>query len=273
MKTCTAIIVSGLAIASSASLVNNAQAKVYKHETRFSVKFAGIEVGKAKFNIEFDDVSYSLKGSGATTGLANWAAPTTGSIESSGSLNEKSLKPKLHKATVTEKKKKQETLLLSFAGDKVADVKFETIKPRGKRLAPKYIPLEAQHMAAVLDPASSLILPMSGAEARNGHKVCNQTLPVFDGETRYDIKLSYKATKPVKTQGYDGHAYVCKMRYVPIAGHKRDHRTVKEMAANKHMEIWLAPMQGVSVFTPVRFVIGTKYGRFDAVPEYFGGAS
>lgn len=269
-KTSKTIIASFLASLAVSTAVN---AQEYRHETRFSVKFAGIEVGKAKFNIKFDDISYSLKGSGKTTGLVDWAAPATGSVESSGLMKDNSIKPKIHKASVIEKKKKEETLLLSFTEDRVSDVKFQTNKPRKKRDAPRYIPVTTQHMASVLDPASSLIVPMSGADARDGRKVCNQTFPVFDGETRYDIKLSYKSTKPVETEGYKSHAYVCKMRYLPIAGHKKDHRTVKEMAANKRMEIWLAPMQGVSVFTPIRIVVGTKYGRFDAVPEYFGGAS
>ena len=74
----------------------------------------------------------------------------------------------------------------------------------------------------------------------------------------------------VKTAGYNGHAYVCRLRYIPIAGHKKNHRNIKEMAANKNMEIWLAPMGGVSVFTPIKISVSTKYGRFSAVPEYFG---
>ena len=125
-------------------------------------------------------------------------------------------------------------------------------------------------MAAVLDPASTMIVPMDGKDARDGKKVCDQRFPVFDGETRYDIRLRYKSVKPVKTKGYDGFAYVCQLRYVPVAGHKIDHRQVKEMAENKRMEIWLAPMQGVSVFTPIKIVVGTKYGRL--IATYFGDA-
>jgi len=248
-------------------------AESYKHETHFSVKFAGIEIGQAQFHIEFDNISYSLKGSGKTTGLIDWAAPATGTFESIGALEKNSLQPKHHTASVLEKKKPEESIKLSFSGNKVSDIKFISAKPKKPRAAPKYVPVEAKHMAAVLDPASSLIVPMSGSDATNGVKVCNQRFPIFDGETRYDIQLSYKSTKAIKTNGYKGHSYVCRMRYVPVAGHKTNHRTVKEMASNKNMEIWLAPMQGVSVFTPIKIVVGTKYGRFNAEPTYFGSAS
>ena len=170
------------------------------------------------------------------------------------------------------RKKKEESVKLSFANDKVTNIKIKANKKR-KRVAPKYIPLLAQHKAAVIDPVSTLIIPMSGPAAQDGKQVCNQRFPVFDGETRYDIKLLYKSTKKISTEGYNGNAHVCQMRYIPIAGHKKDHRNTKEMAKNKNMEIWLAPMEGVSVFTPIKIVIGTKYGRFTASPLYFGTAS
>lgn len=242
------------------------------HETRFSVKFGGVEVGIAKFKIQFDDTSYSLKGSGKTTGLVEWLAPSTGKFTSTGALKDDQLRPKIHQVSVKENKKKEESVQLSFAGDRVTDVKIKANKKR-KRVAPRYVPIEAKHMAAVIDPVSTLIVPMSGAAAKDGRKVCNQRFPVFDGETRYDIKLSYKSTKKISTQGYNGNSYVCSMRYIPVAGHKKDHRNVKDMAKNKNMEIWLAPMEGVSVFTPIKIVIGTKYGRFVANPQYFGTAS
>ena len=257
----------GAAMALAAPAVSSAETR--NHETRFSVKFAGLEIGKATFRITFDDDSYSLKGTGKTAGLAQWFSTSTGEVRSSGALIENSLKPKEHFAAVTEKKKKTESVSMSFSEDKVADVSYETNKPRKEKKAPKYVPVEAQHLAKVLDPASSLIVPMSGEDARDGRKVCNQEFPIYDGETRYNIRLSFKHTKPVRTDGYNGYAYVCRMQYVPVAGHKKDHRTVKEMARNKKMEIWLAPMGGVSVFTPIKIMVPTKYGRFSAVPTRF----
>jgi len=262
-----------IAFSASMALGTHAYAEAFKHETKFSVRFGGIEIAKASFNINFDDKSYAVKGAGKTSGLVDWVAPGKGEFKSAGAMIENQLKPKIHTALVHEKKKKPETLKLAFANNAVSDVEFKTNKPRKARKAPKYIPVEAKHMAAVMNPASALIVPMSGADAVDGRKVCNQQFPIFDGETRYNIKLRYKSTKPVKTDGYNGHAYVCQMRYVPIAGHKKNHRTVKEMAANKKMEIWLAPMSGVSVFSPIQIVVGTKYGRFSAVPKYFGAVN
>ncbi len=216
-KAITGSAVAFLAVISTTSMVN---AELKNHETRFSVKFGGIEVGIAKFKIQFDDNSYSLTGSGKTTGLVEWLAPSTGKFISAGAMIDDQLQPKTHQVSVKERKKKEESVKLSFANDRVTNVKIKANKKRN-RIAPRYVPLEAKHMAAVIDPVSTLIVPMSGQAAKDGKQVCNQHLPVFDGETRYDIKLSYKSTKKINTQGYNGHAYVCRMRYVPVAGHKK----------------------------------------------------
>ena len=251
-------------------LASPVTAEEIKHETRFAVKFGGLDIAKVKFDINFDDDSYSLKGAGHTAGLVNWFTSGTGEVFSEGKLKKTDLKPKAHKVSVVQKKKKPESVRLAFTNDKVSDVELKYNKKPKVRKAPNYVPVEAQHLAAVLDPASPIIIPVTGKDARDGRKVCNQRFPIFDGETRYDIKLRYLSTKPVNTAGYDGHAYVCRLRYIPVAGHKKNHRNVKEMAANKNMEIWLAPMGGVSVFTPIKISVSTKYGRFSAIPEYFG---
>lgn len=259
-------------VASGVVPVLPAQAEMLRHQTHFSVTYGGLEIGKARFDFTFDGKTYALEGSGRTTGLVEWLAPSTGSVQSAGSVIENQLKPQKHSVAVVEAKKK-ESLSLAFSNEKVVDVKFESTKKRKVRKAPKYVPIEANHLAAVLDPASTLIVPVAVADARDGNKVCNQRFPVFDGETRYDIRLRYKTVQPVKTKGYSGYAYVCQMRYIPVAGHKKNHKQVKEMADNKRMEIWLAPMQGKSVFTPIKIKIGTRYGSFAAVPTYFGAAS
>ncbi len=248
------------------------QAEMLRHQTNFSVKYGGLEIGKARFNISFDNKSYVLKGSGKTTGLVEWLAPSAGAVESAGAVIENQLKPRVHSVSVVERKKKKESVLLAFADERVVDVAIKSNKKRKVRKAPRYVPVKANHLAAVLDPASTLIIPVSASDARDGNKVCNQRFPVFDGETRYDISLRYKTVRPIKTKGYVGNTYVCQMRYIPVAGHKKNHKQVKEMAANKRMEIWLAPMLGKSVFTPIKIQIGTKYGSFVATPTYFGAA-
>ena len=143
-------------------------------------------------------------------------------------------------------------------------------KRRGRK---NYIVLEDRHKRGVIDPVSTLLLPIKVSDADKGAKVCSRNSPIFDGETRYDIRLQYKATKSIETDGYNGPAFVCTMRYVPVAGHRKNHKGVMEMAANEDMEVWLAPMKNGNYFTAIKFKIATKYGTFTAEPLYFGAPS
>ncbi|MEO0327028.1 MAG: DUF3108 domain-containing protein [Pseudomonadota bacterium] len=259
-----------IAIAAFSFLASAVHAEEKQHETHYSVTFGGLEIGKAKFNIASNGKTYSVNGKGGTSGLASWFAPTTGNVASIGAVSNNALKPQTHSVSVLERKKKPESVKLGFTNERVTDVEIVSAKKRKVRKAPAYIPVEDKHLVSVLDPASPMIIPVNADGTLNGSTVCNNKFPIFDGETRYDIELKYKSTRKIKTSGYKGYAYVCQLRYIPVAGHKKSHRNVKEMAKNKNMELWLAPMSGMSAFTPIKIVIGTKYGRFIAKPTYFG---
>jgi hypothetical protein len=56
-------------------------------------------------------------------------------------------------------------------------------------------------------------------------KICDETLPVFDGQMRFDIVLTPKRQTRVECDTpdeYSGSAAVCGVRFVPIAGYRPD---------------------------------------------------
>jgi hypothetical protein len=64
----------------------------------------------------------------------------------------------------------------------------------------------------------------------------------------------------VRTQGYSGPVAVCAARYTPIAGHRPDRASTKFMAANKAMEVWLAPVGASGFVAPYRISVKTQIG-------------
>ena len=93
-----------------------------------------------------------------------------------------------------------------------------------------------------------------------GPASCDRTIPIFDGYTRFDIDLSYVGQREVSAKGYKGPVAVCAVRYVPIAGHRRDRPATKFMADNKDLEVWLAPIDGARVLMPFRVSVRTMIG-------------
>jgi hypothetical protein len=112
----------------------------------------------------------------------------------------------------------------------------------------------------IVDPVGAFVIPAPIDAPPTSPAVCNRTLPVFDGYTRFDITLAYVGERKVKTKGYSGPVAICSVRYTPIAGHRRDRPATKYMADNKDIEIWLAPVAGANALMPYRVSVRTMIG-------------
>jgi hypothetical protein len=239
-----------------------------RHRTQFDIRFGALSVGEATIEVAFNEQRYELKASGRTVGVADLLAQGKGNAVSTGRIEAGRIIAQTSDALYFEKQKKS-SVHLEFDNGLVTKVAIVADKKKN-RTGPKWVEVNESHLRAVMDPASSIVVPVPYEQAKDPKAVCNRTLSLYDGETRYDIALSYKTTKPVSTQGYEGYAYVCRMKYVPVAGHKRKEKNVEYMAANDGMEIWLAPMQATNLFSPIRVEVPTWIGRISAVPAYFG---
>lgn len=247
------------------------------HETRFTVTYGGLTVGNMTFAVSLDGKSYELRGNGRTRGLAEWFAPGKADIRSSGRLSGQVLASDNHYLSVTESGKTA-TLRIAYSPQGEPEVFLQPDKRKKNPDPAKYVLLEPDHLRDVVDPASTLVVPVERERAKDPLAVCNRTLRVYDGETRFDIRLSYKENRQVRTAGYDGWAYVCRLDYVPVAGHRRNHRPIERMASNRDMEMWLAPVStsagdtesDLAVFTAIRIHVPTWVGTFTAEPDYFG---
>jgi hypothetical protein len=143
------------------------------------------------------------------------------------------------------------------------DVTETTVKPEPKRNPKNWIPVTDNDLRSVLDPLSGLIFPASA-------KVCPSRLPIYDGESRMDLVLTPKGTKPFSTKGFDGEAIVCSIRYVPKSGFRRGRSDI-EYLKKTPMEIWFAKAQSANVYAPVYARIPTRMGQVYVTAVKYGG--
>jgi hypothetical protein len=267
--------VSFIAVSALLSTSASAIAQPSRHETKFKVKFGGLTVGEVTFGVALDGNDYTFTGNGQTQGLADWFAKGKAVIKSEGRLAGSRTIASSHYLSVTEKKDTA-VLKMKFKNGWARDVYVNPDKRKKFKTEPKYAVFKPGDLGNVIDPASTMVVPVPVEQAKDPNAVCDHLFRVYDGDTRFDIKLSYKSNQPIKTEGYDGYAYVCKLQYIPIAGHKRKNKGTVQMAANNDMEIWLAPISGgdpkQSVFTAIRINIPTWVGTFTSEPDYFGPA-
>ena len=95
---------------------------------------------------------------------------------------------------------------------------------------------------------------------------CRHTLPIFDGQQRYDLKLAFKRMdKAAAEKGYAGPVVVCSLHYEPIAGHSASNTLVKYFSEGREMELALAPIAGTHWLAPIRFSIASTIAKANKI--------
>lgn len=143
----------------------------------------------------------------------------------------------------------QRSLELGFAGEGRYELRRDPPPepdPEVDSRLPETLPPE------IVDPLS-LAIAASRAVARNGS--CEQTLPVFDGQRRYDVFLRQVGPAilpPNEYALYDGPALRCSFRVERISGFRKTPRADRKPAAAPPI-LWLAEIGQDLPPLPVRY--------------------
>jgi hypothetical protein len=225
-------------------------------EARYEVTLAGIPVGKGTWVIDISDDQYSAAASGGTTGLLKAFASGSGTGAAQGRVVNGALLPITYSATTTSSKK-SETIRMALSGGNVKDFAIDPVPP----VDPDRIPVTDAHRHGVFDPMTGALLRVPGTGDPVSPEACHATTPIFDGRMRYDLKLDFKRMATVKAEnGYEGPVVVCAIYFAPIAGYLPDRAAIKYLAAQRNMEVWLAPIAGTRILVPYKMSIPTPIG-------------
>ncbi len=160
---------------------------------------------------------------------------------------------------------RRETVELRFQQKMVENISINPPSYPG----PRRVPITAAHLQNVVDPASAIILL---SQAHSGHDdACNKRLPIFDGKMRYDLVFSLKGTRSIGPAGrLHGIAYVCSVRYVPVAGHKIGKVGDNDYATgNTGIEVWLVPVPEAGLIVPYYVQVPTPAGTASMITAKF----
>ncbi|MFB2550384.1 DUF3108 domain-containing protein [Ensifer soli] len=231
-----------------------------EHLTDYAIALAGLPVAKASFHTALSDDRYTISGTLRSAGLGELFSKTSGETRVSGTVSRDRLRAGEY--SMSYKSGKRSRLIdVSFRNGNVVSA---TLSPMRKRNPKNWVPVSKADMRNVLDPLSGLVFPATA-------RVCPKTLPIFDGESRLDLKLSAKGTKPFKTEGFDGEAIVCGVQFVPKSGYRKGRKDVEYLRKLSTIEIWFAKADAVNVYAPVYARIPTGYGPVTVSATRFGG--
>lgn len=236
-------------------------------QANYAITLAGLSIGKAQLAASLDGTAYTLNVSSALTGIVGAVSKGRGAATARGNVAPSGVLTNGFSLSATNGTDTR-TIQIAAASGAVRNVVIEPpFVDKGD--GGDRIPLRDAHKIGVLDPVSALIMPSRAANPLDKAN-CERRIPVFDGSQRFDVILSYAGTRQVRTErGYSGPVLVCSARYVPVAGHRPERRVTKFMAENRHMEAWLAPVNGGKVLIPYRISVKTMIGTTVIEAEAF----
>lgn len=232
----------------------------------YAISIAGITVGKAEAESRFSGNGYAAAIVGSTSGISRLVSDASARLSGNGHILRSQVLPATYEMATVENGFSTHVTMAMHQGTVTSVVALPELAEAADR-----VPVTAAHKTDVVDPLSAFLVPLDQPGIPSGHRACNRTVKVFDGWTRYDVQLYYKETKAIdgSADTYSGRIIVCGARYVPVAGHRSTRKEVQEMANNKRLEVWLAPVTDVPVLVPFRILIGTNIGDMIIYATHF----
>jgi hypothetical protein len=240
-------------LALGAGGVNAARAEEWPNvRAVYDVNFNGFTVGSFEFQSQSEEESYSLVGT-ANLSLLLGAITWIGETRTFGLIADRLPKPAAFTFDFKSTSKTGSTKL-GFDDGTVTSIAHVPPAPPKTDI----VPLRQQHLKSVLDPLSAIMV-VARSPATNP---CNRRLSIFDGKERFDLVLSYKGQTKVselQPSGQPGMAFVCRVKYQPIAGHKVDTEN-SHLATTDGIEVVLRPIPSANVLVPYQVTIPTILG-------------
>jgi hypothetical protein len=228
-----------------------------KLDAQYTVKLAGIPIGKGNWVIEIADSQYTASASGKTTGLLRAFTSGEGTTTAHGILQAGQLTSSIYSSIITTGNKKDETRLTTINGN----VKEFSVDPPQNN-DDERLPITEAHQHGVRDPMTASLVYVPGGGDPLSEEACKHTAAIFDGRLRYDLQFVFKRMDKVKAdKGYAGPAVVCAVYFSPIAGYAPSRAAIKYIAKLRDIEVWMAPIAGTRVVVPFRIEGPTPIGH------------
>jgi hypothetical protein len=221
-------------------------------KARYRMTFNGFDVGVYNFTLSYSGQTYSAVGKTKITALFG-AFKWSGTFTSSGSIDNAGPRPASYLMRY-KTRSNVKSVKMSFDGTGVKSVALIPDKPPD----PDVIKVSPDNLEHVFDPVSAT---MAISDA-SGPGVCDRTIPVFDGKARFNLKMAFKGREAIKEKhpsGQPRELVVCRVKYVPIAGHKpKDF--VRPWIKYDQIEIALRAIPSAGIYVPYRIVIPSTIG-------------
>ena len=222
------------------------------YQTDYRVSLFGLSIAKASFSTSVtDDRAYKVVGSLASTGLASLFDDTNGKLDVTGQFGKTGPVPNSYVVKYRHGDRDKSTSI-AFTDGNVTDT--VNVPPINKKK--NWVDLKPTDLQSVADPISGVMVSANSLD-----QVCKQTLHLYDGQTRVDLKLSPSGrAQPFSTQGFKGDSITCSAKFVPIAGYQSGRKAIEYLKNSSKISLTFASLGKSAIYSPVQAKIGTQIG-------------
>jgi hypothetical protein len=248
----------------------NAQGKL---DVYYTATLLGLPIGHISWAVALKEHRFSSVATGSIAGFLRLFLDAQGSVTAEGRLSAGKPIPSKFQLKLLAGKWSDEVGIV-FTGNRAK----ETVLPTSAAPSADYVPIKNGDRVGASDPMTALLVYVGGTGATTVPQACERTVAIFDGHTRYNLRLTFERLSTVRAaEGYEGQVVVCAAEFLPVAGYDPKHFLVTYLAAQRETEIWLAPVGSTRILVPYRASISTPMGvgvleatKFAFVPNETG---
>jgi len=227
-----------------------------KLDAYYTATLLGLPIGHISWAIDLKENRFSSVATGSIGGFLRLFLDAQGSVAAEGRLSSGKPVPSKFQLKLLAGKWSDEVGIV-FTGNRAK----ESVVPTSAAPSADYVPIKDADRIGASDPMTALLVYVGGTGATTVPQACERTVAIFDGHTRYNLRLAFErfgTAQPV--EGYRGQVVVCSAKFLPVAGYDPKHFLVTYLAAQHETEIWLAPLGITRLLVPYRASISTPMG-------------
>jgi hypothetical protein len=261
-----AVCTAGLTVAALLATSTGATVASSPAETRavihYSISMIGVPIGSITWAIDLGPQSYQASASGKASRAVGIFLSGEGRVSTQGVFNADRAAPAFFSSYVIDDGDST-GLRMTFENGHIKTYRMDDPPNRTDRVA-----VGDEHRRNVTDPLSAMLIPSTLESPPLSPGQCNRTLPIFDGQRRYDLVMTFKRMDRLKLdRGYSGPALVCAVVLYPIAGYRPDSSLVKYVGGRPGLEIWFLPVEGTPIVIPGLLKMPTGVGTLEIEAE------
>ena len=246
----TTILATGSALALMTATLRDYAHAEGKLDASYTISFARIRVGDISASGVFGESEYAISARGRAGGIVKLLVDGEASFSTHGIIKAGYPVPTTFTSKIVSD---AETSDVTMVLDEGSVKELATAVPPSKS---DRVPVTQTNRQGIVDPLTAMLFSAAAGGEGLSSDVCRHTLPIFDGQQRYDLKLAFKRMDKVTAEkGYAGPVVVCSVSYEPIAGHRASIPLVKYLSEGREMEMALAPVAGTRLLAPFRMLV------------------